>query len=509
MPIDKKKIARNTLALYIRMFITTIITFYTSRVVLNTLGIDDFGTYSAVGSIALMFSFLSGSLSSSCARYITIAIGKNDSKYTTEVFSISVKSHVFLGIVVILLSEIAGMWLIKYELNIPPDALGSAIWVLQFAIFSAFFSVINIPYEACVIADERMAFFAYLNIFGAIAKLGISFLIILFPNRLVSYAGLLFLLTFSTFAIDRIYCRRSLQYIRYDNKVNNRALLKEIALFSWWNIVKYGAIAANGQINVIFINIWGGITASAAMGIFQQVNSGIVRFYQSFQGGFGPQITKNWAQKDILSFNKLITNSAKYSSVLLFIPAIPLSINMDSILHLWLGIVPENTALFCQIGLICVWFEAMTLPIEKGVMSIGNIRNYQLISSVIWLISIPVVWGLLYLGMSFKYILLIKLIFTMITFAYTLCDLSNKSKLNLLQFIDANLIRPSIVIVITYLVTYKCSTIINDNVIISIAFTTLLSTVTILILTYLIGLTATERSQINNLVKFKLNIYSQ
>lgn len=506
MPIDKKKIAHNTLTLYIRMFVTMGITFYTSRVVLNTLGVDDFGTYSAVGGIALMFSFLSGSLSSSCARYITIAFGKNDRNYTTEVFSISVKSHVILGLIVILFSEIVGTWLIYSKLNISPENIVSANWVLQFAILSSFFSVINIPYEASVIAVEKMSFFAYVNIISAAVKLGISFMIVLFPNRLIAYSGLLFTLTLITFVVNRQYCKYYLKDLRYDKTVKNMTLLKEIVLFSWWNVVKYGAIGANGQANIIFVNIWGGTVASAAMGIYQQVNSAVVRFYQSFQGGFGPQITKNWAQQDLISFNKLIVTSAKYSSILIFLPAIPLSIHMQDILHLWLGIVPENTEFFCQIGLLCVWFEAMTLPLEKGIMSIGNIRNYQLISSVIWIASLPLIWGLLEFGISFKYILIIKLLFLIIAFAYTLIDLSKKSKLNILQFIDMNIIRPIIILVVSYVIAYLISTIIESNIFVDLIVTILTSSFCIGLMLYFVGMTRSERAHVNNLVRNKLNL---
>lgn len=506
MPINKKKIAQNTLTLYIRMFITMGLTFYTSRVVLNSLGIDDFGTYSAVGGIALMFSFLSGSLSSSCARYITIALGKNNNHYTTEVFSISVKSHVILGLIVILLSEIVGIWLIYNKLNIPSDNIISANWVLQFAIFSSFFSVINIPYEASVIAVERMSFFAYVNIIGAVAKLIISFMIVLFPNKLIAYSCLLFILTFIIFIVNRQYCKYCLNDLRYDKTVKNTALLKEIALFSWWNVVKYGSIAANGQANIILINIFGGTVASAAMGIYQQVNSAVVRFYQSFQGGFGPQITKNWAQQDLASFNKLIVSSAKYSSILIFIPAIPLSIHMQSILQLWLGTVPQNTELFCQIGLFCVWFEAMTLPIEKGIMSIGNIRSYQLISSFIWIVSVPLIWGLLKYGMPFKYILIVKLFFLILTFIYTLRYLSTESNLNILNFINMNIFRPLIILISSYIVSYTISIHIYTNIITNIILTTFTSSLCIILMLYYIGMTFSERAHISKLIKTKLNL---
>lgn len=488
------------------MFITMGITFYTSRVVLNTLGVDDFGTYSAVGGIALMFSFLSGSLSSSCARYITIAFGKNNKSYTSEVFSISVKSHIILGLIVILLSEIVGIWLIYNKLNISPNNIISANWVLQFAILSSFFSVINIPYEASVIAVERMSFFAYVNIIGAVAKLAISFMIALFPNKLIAYSCLLFILTFITFIVNRQYCKYYLKDLRYDKTVKNIALLKEIALFSWWNVVKYGSIAANGQANIILINIFGGTVASAAMGIYQQVNSAVVRFYQSFQGGFGPQITKNWAQQDLASFNKLIITSAKYSSILIFIPAIPLSIHMQSILQLWLGIVPQNTELFCQIGLICVWFEAMTLPIEKGIMSIGNIRNYQLVSSIIWIASVPIIWVLLRYGMSFKFILIVKLIFLILTFIYTLIHLSNKSNLDILNFINMNIIRPTIILVLSYTISYIISINIYSNIILNIILTTLISSLCIIFMLYYIGMTASERTHVSKLINTKFNL---
>lgn len=405
MAIDKRKIAKNSLALYMRMLISVYITFYTSRVILQTLGIDDFGTYNVVGGVAVMFSFLSGALSSSTTRYITYAIGRNDRRYTNEVFSIAIKAHFAMACAIVIISECVGLWLIYNKLSIEPASLPAANWVFQCSMVSTFFAIINLPYTALVIAEERMSFFAYTNIGESAAKLAVALLLVLFAQRLIAYAIMLLVISLLHLIINRWYCVRTLPEVHFDIKARNPKLFRELAMFSWWNTIKNCAIIGNSQANSIFVNIWGGPAASAAMGIYNQVNSALIKFFQSFQSAFTPQITKNWAQNDRNSFNKLISTSTKYSSVLIFLPSIPLSIYMDWILALWLVKVPQDTAIFCQTGLACLWIDSILGPLGSGNIAIGNIRNYQIVTSLIWLSSIPISWAALHYGMPFKSIL--------------------------------------------------------------------------------------------------------
>lgn len=500
MPIDKKKIAKNSLALYLRMFISVGITFYTSRVILKTLGVDDFGTYNVVCGIAVMFSFLSGALSSSTVRYITYAIGKGDSKEITEVFSLSVKAHFFIGIIVVLFSEIVGLWLIYKKLSIGSVPFITANIIFQLSLLGTFFGIINVPYVASVIAEEKMTFFAYINIFESVAKLGISFLISLFPHKLTIYGFLLFILSFLVFTINRFYCIYTLKDIRFNKFVKNSGLLKEIFLFSWWNMIKYGSEIGYNQASTIFVNIWGGPIASAAMAIYTQVNSGLIKFIDSFQNAFNPQITKNWAQEDSYSFNKLIVSSSKFSLFLMLLPAIPLSIFMKQVLDVWLDTVPENTDAFCQIGLLCLWFNTMKCPMDKGIMAIGNIRNYQLISSVIWIISVPISWFLLINGMPFRYILCVRLLALISAVIYNLIYLSNRSNLNINQFLLSNFIRPLVVLLVSYAFGLYVAKNLNISLAAKLLLTTLTTSFSTILLVYVIGLNSSERKIIRGLI---------
>lgn len=438
MAIDKSKIAKNSVVLYVRMFITMVITFFTTRVVLQALGVEDFGVYNVVGGVAVMFSFMNNSLSSSTVRFLTIAIGKNDKENIIEVFTISLKSHILIATIVVILTELVGVWLIYNELNIPVESRVAAVWVLQFSIITTFISILNLPYEAAVIAEERMTFFAYLNISTAICKLVIAYLIFLFADRLMAYTLMLFLLSIISLLISRIYCKLTLPNIRFRHNLWNSKLFKEITGFMWWNMVKYGSSMTSSQCNNIFVNISGGPVASAALGIFAQVNSAVTRFFQSFQSAFSPQITKNWAKGETGSFNRLIISSAKISSLLYMVPIIPLYIMMEPILYLWLETIPPDTATFCRIGLACLWFEAIIAPLERGIMAVGNIRKYQIITSVLWLISVPL--ALIVINITaYRYILYSRMISLILMSWYSIRYLHKYSGFSIFTFIKSNI----------------------------------------------------------------------
>lgn len=409
MAIESSKIARNTTYLYLRMLITMGITFYTSRVVLYNLGITDYGIFSVVGGIAVLFTFLNNSLASSTQRYLTYAIGSGDKAQICKIFTVAIIVHIVIALVIVILSELFGVWIIMHKLDIPLNRMSDALVVFQCALAISAVSIINVPYTAAIIAEEKLNYFAVLGIVDTILKLAIAYLIVLFPNRLIAYAILLLVVSFMVFFATRVYCSMRLPGMKFHSDKWDLSTCKEIMSFTGWHMARNGAMIGVSQGNNILVNMFGGPVASAAMGILTQVTSGVGRFMTSVQTAFSPQITKNYSVADVASSVKLVITSAKLSALLFLLIGIPLIVNMDFILSIWLKNVPENTAMFCKFGLVCLLMESLSVPIDTLIMAVGKIKRYELVSSIIWLTSLLLAYISLKGGFSFRYVLVFRI----------------------------------------------------------------------------------------------------
>lgn len=463
MAIDGSKIAKNTTYLYLRMLITMGITFYTSRVVLSNLGFTDFGIFSVVGGIAVLFSFLNNSLASSTQRYLTFAIGKGRRDYITKIFSIAVTAHIFIALVIVILSECIGIWIINQKLDIPPDRINDALIVFQCALAISAVSIVNVPYTAAIIAEERLNYFAVLGIVETFLKLGIAFLIVLFPDRLIAYSLLLLSVSILVFIAARVYCSLRLTGIKFNSKLWDFALCKEIMSFTGWHMARNGSMIAVSQGNNILVNMFGGPVASAAMGLLTQVTSGVSRFMSSVQTAFSPQITKNYSGGDTAASIKLVFTSSKLSGLLFLFISIPLAVNMDYVLGLWLDQVPEYTSLFCKFGLLCLFFESLSVPIDTLIMAVGKIKRYELVSSVIWFISLILAYLALKTGFSFKYILIFRILAGFLYVVYESFYLKGLIKFNMLRYIWNVLGQPIILGLICLAMTVLISQLFSSN----------------------------------------------
>ncbi len=404
----------------------TAVALYTSRVILDALGIEDFGVYSLVAGIAVLFSFFNNALYSSTQRFITFEIGKGDIDEIKNVFTTSINCHLFIALLVVLLSEIFGLWLLNSSLNIPEGRMHAANIVFQLSLFTCTLGVLNAPYTASIIAYERMSFFAWFSIFDAICKLLMVYILSVGGfDRLIFYASLLCVWAIIKISIERGYCHVHLKACRYTwcfNKKRFRLMMN----FSIWTLFKAGAVIGVSQGNNVLINLFGGPVASAAMGIANQVNGTVYTFMQNVQTAFNPQITKNFAADNIQEFNLLIFRSAKFSSFLLFFLAIPFLLNAEYILSLWLKEVPSYSANLCRLSVLSVFLDSLTGPLGTAVMSEGKIRNYQIISSVLWAMAVPGAWLLLHIGFSPECILLGKISAQILCLAYTMTYLKNR-----------------------------------------------------------------------------------
>jgi O-antigen/teichoic acid export membrane protein len=418
---NNKRIAKNTMFLYFRMIFNMGVSLFTSRVILQTLGVQDFGIYNIVGGVVVLFSFLNGAMSRSTQRYINIAIARDSTQYTNKVFSVSMKIHIIISLVVFFLSETIGLWFLNYKLNIPLERLDAANWVYQISILTTIIDILRIPYVGTILAYEKMSLYAYLGIFETLMKLIIVYLLVFFIqyDSLVIYSFLLFVVNLIVNFIYASFCR-----IRYNEETKlkhykDKPLFKEIIGFSGWNLFGQTAlVGANQGVNMI-LNIFAGVTINAAVGIANQVNSAVYSFVSNFQVAFNPQIVQSYAKQEIENHKKLIFRSSKFSFFLIAILAIPILAYTQSILHLWLGqILPSYVIPFTQLIILNSIIEALIGPFWMSVAAVGNIKRYQIVISIFIILNLPVAYVILYWGFSPVYVMASKFILSIITMIY-------------------------------------------------------------------------------------------
>jgi O-antigen/teichoic acid export membrane protein len=395
---NNKRIAKNTLLLYFRMIITMIISLYTSRIVLNTLGIIDFGIYNVVGGVVIMFGFLNSAMASSTQRFLTFELGKHNSKRLKEVFSMSVTLHVIISIVIILLSETIGVWFINSKLTIPVERLSAANWVFQFSVFTSVLTILSVPYDAAIISHERMNVFAYISILEVTLKLAVVYLLQLFGyDKLVLYSILIFLVSLVLRIIYGIYCTRNFKEAKY-HFYWEKPLFAEMTSFAGWNLFGVFAGIGYGQGVNILLNIFFGPVVNAARGIAFQVMGAVNQLINNFQIAVNPPITKAYAVNDENTMYKMIFSSSKFSFYLLLLFIIPLFIETKLVLSIWLKNVPDYTISFTRLVLIDLLICSLSGPLQILAQATGKVRNYQLVVSTILLLNLPFSYILLKMG---------------------------------------------------------------------------------------------------------------
>lgn len=392
---DNKRLAKNTLLLYFRMLLIMAVSLYTSRVVLNTLGVEDYGIYNVVGGVVVMFSVLSGSLSAAISRFITFELGRKNQERLKIIFSSAVTIQIILALIVCLLAEIGGIWFLNNKMNISPDRLIAANWVLQCSILTFVINLVSVPYNAAIIAHERMKVFAYIGILEAVLKLGaVLLLYISVFDKLKIYAVLLAVVAIIIRLIYGAYCSRNFEEcshkLAFDKKI-----LKEMTSFAGWNFIGSSSAVLRDQGVNIAINLFCGPVVNAARGIAFQVTAAVQSFVSNFMTALNPQITKSYASGEREYMMTLVYQGARVSFYLLLLLSLPILIETDSILILWLKVVPEHTVGFVRLALVFALCESISGPLVTAMLATGNIRNYQLIVGGLQLMNFPISYVLL------------------------------------------------------------------------------------------------------------------
>lgn len=440
--IDKnKRIAKNTLLLYVRMLFLMLVHLYTSRVVLQALGIEDYGVYNAVAGFIALFSMVSNSISAAISRFITFVLGTGEHEKLRKVFSTAIIIQIFIAVIVLVLVELVGVWFLNAKMTIPEGRMIAANWVLQFALLTFVFNLWSTPYNATIVAHEKMGAFAYIGIFDGSAKLAVAFLIMISPiDRLVFYSLLMCFISFVTRLIYTIYCNRNFEECKFE-WVFDKKLFKEMFGFAGWNFIGCTSGVLLGQgVNILF-NVYLGPVVNAARGITSQVLAAVSQFTTNFYIAVQPQITKSFANNELSDAHILVARSSRLGFFLMMAIAIPIVMESDFVLGVWLKEVPDHTSMFIKILLIDSLFCSFSEPLIKLLLATGKIKKYQILVGGVNLINFPVAWIILYMGGSPELVLMSTWFFSVIALLLRLYMLQEMTDFPVRYFLLSTVLR--------------------------------------------------------------------
>src|SRR5690554_168901 len=454
---SNKTIAKNTLFLYFRMILVMGVSLFTSRIVLQELGISDYGIYSLVGGIVALFGFFNAAMSSATQRYFSFDIGKGDQEKLRKTFSATLSIHAGIALLVLILAETIGLWYVNYKMVFPSERSLAVNVVYQFSIFSFLLGIIQVPYNALIIARERMNVYAYVSILEVILKLIIVFMLVYFgSDKLITYAILTFVVSFIIRMVYQIYCRKNFKESKYKFEYDKQ-YYRELMSYSGWSLFGNIAAVARGQgINVV-LNLFFGTVVNAAYGITLTVQGAVQSFVTNFQIAVNPQIIKNYAKGDLNAMQLLIFRSSKLSFFLFFIFSFPIILNTEYILNLWLTVVPEHSVIFIQLAFIYLMIDSISYSLIIAVQATGKIKKYQLILGTFIFLNLPIAYLVLRLGGRPESVYYVLISVTFLTLVFRMFFVKNLLGFKPLVFMK-NVILP---ITLTVLIVIATQEILN------------------------------------------------
>ncbi len=395
---QKKSLVKNTLTLYVRMLISMLVGLYTSRILMSQLEVVDFGIYNVVGSIVVLLGFLNATLSLSTQRFINYELGNGNYEQLTKVYSSSIVIHVLLALFVLVFAETVGLWFLNTQMTIPLDRLTAANYVYQFSILSAMLTLTMVPHTATIIAHEHMKSYATIGIIDVLLRFGVACLLyIVNSDKLIVYGLAMFIVVVVDYSMYFLYCKRNFVECRFSFSKDKR-LYKSMLAFSGWNIFSSISMVLNGHVVGIILNMFFGPVVNAARGISNQVNGAVSGFVSNFQVAVNPRIIQSYASNEKDAFYRLVNQSAKMSFFLLLVLVVPIWINIDVILKVWLGVVPQYAGDFCRIVFISSLINTFSLPLATAANANGNIKIFQMACGIFEIMNIPLSYVLLRYG---------------------------------------------------------------------------------------------------------------
>ena len=450
---NNKRIAKNTIMLYIRMFISMLVGLYTSRVVLATLGVEDYGIYGVVGGVVGMMGFLNASMSGATSRFLTFELGKGDKERLAKTFSSALIVHIGIAIVVLILAETVGLWFLCNKLNIPAERMQAAHWVYQLSILSAMFGITQVPYNAAIIAHEKMDVYAYVEILNVSLKLLIVYLLCIGNfDKLILYASLMLAVSILIMMVYRIYAIRQFPEAHF-HWIWDKTYLRPLLSFSGWDLYGNACVIARQQGTNFLINIFYGVVFNAASGIATTVQGTISGLAFNIILAFRPQIIKQYAKGNVEDMSKLVGNAVCFTTILFGCMSIPLILETHYIMKAWLGVIPEKSEIFCQILLIASFLGLLNNIWNTCIHATGKIKEISIFSGTFFLISLPII----YVVFQFKapvesayLVFILSIVFVNVSNLLIIKKKIPKLKLN---FVFLNYIKVIIVLMASYYIT--------------------------------------------------------
>lgn len=488
-----KRIVKNTIFLYIRTFVSMLISLYTSRKILEALGISDFGIYNVVGGVITMLTFLNGSMSVATQRFLTVELGKKDRGDYNRIFNMTMLIHFGLAVLILIVAETVGLWFVNTYLNIPVERMSAANWVYQASVLSTILGILQTPYHASIVSHEHMHIYAYVGLGESFGKLLLVLLLMVYPyDRLIFWGFIMFFFQFLIAMIYRTYCIRQFPECKLHLKWSH-SIFYSMLKFTGWNMFGTVAWLLKDQGVNILMNMFGGPVANAARGVSCQISGAVQGLTAGFQSAVNPQITKRYAANDSESTCRLLCESSKISYFLLFIITLPVMMEADFILKLWLVEVPPMAPLFTRIILIESLLSALGNPMITSLMATGNIKWYQIVVGSSLLLIIPVAYLFLKGGRGIETPLIVSALFIM--FGDVLRVVFCKKQIGLsLRLYGLKVMLPVVVvtalsIILPLFIHYSLSEGWNR-----LFLSTIVSFIIVTVLIYTIGLTTKERS---------------
>lgn len=447
--VNNKRIMKNTIALYFRAIITLLVSLYTSRVVLQQLGEVDFGIYSVVGTIVVFSSFFQYSIANAIQRFINVELSKNAIEQIKKILNTSITIQFLLCLAIIVIAELFQLFFFDTIINIPDDRLKVAYVVFQLSTLSCCIKILRAPYNAMIVAYEKFTFYAYIGIVEVLFKLLVVFLLIISPvDKLICYSIL-------NVAVDTII---TIVYWRYSSQkvanvkykfVSDKDMFYSIFRFAGWNLFQHGADTISTQGTLVVLNHFIGVIANAAAGIANQIKSAVYIFVSNFQTAFKPQLIQSYAAHQFDDFQTLLYNASRYSFIMLYALTVPIIMNISCILEIWLGTVPQYTDKFVIWTLLCLYFEALNQPLWYSIQADGRLRNYQLYSSMLLVLILPIAYTLLYIGYHPYYVFIGKFVLDFIVYIVKLIISTKILNVSILDYYHNVIRKVAILIIIT------------------------------------------------------------
>lgn len=503
---SNRKIAKNTIFLYLRMILIMGITLYTSRIILRELGVSDYGIYSLVAGFVALLGFFNSAMTSATQRYLSFDIGKGDFNQLNKTFSTTLTIHATIALIGLLLAETIGLWYVNTKMVFPPNKLYAVNVVYQFSIFTFLLNIIQVPYNALIIARERMKMFAYVSVLEAVLKLFIVFaLVYVSSNKLIAYSILTFCVALLVRLTYQIYCRNQFKESKYKFQYDKKYFI-ELISYSGWNLFGNIAAVSKGQGVNIILNLFYGTVVNAAYGITNQVFSAVNMFVYNFQLALNPQIVKSYSQGNLKQSHYLISQGSKFSFYLLLIIVTPILLNTDFILHLWLKTPPQYTVLFVQLILINILIDCLSGSLMTGAQATGKIKWYQIIVGILVFLNLPISYIILKSGYEVHSIYIVSIVISLISLQFRLYFLYKAMDFNVKRYYIEVISKVLILSIISFLLIFAKRNYLTPDINL-LEFVAESVAVDLILVTFIIsiGLTKKERSHIKQLINRRKN----